>query len=109
MTILVLCWESNLCNTLGFYAQALRRRGVRLVCVGPEFPWNGDLDEWLRLCPERPSLIWHPEADVPFFALGSRDRGHSNSVFSGGYVSLHPSTNFVVHAVQSGLGVSSWI
>jgi hypothetical protein len=21
MTILVLCWESNLCNTLGFYAQ----------------------------------------------------------------------------------------
>jgi len=70
MTILVLCWESNLCNTLGFYAQALRRRGVRLVCVGPEFPWNGDLDEWLRLCPERPSLIWHPEADVPFLPWG---------------------------------------
>jgi hypothetical protein len=70
MTILVLCWESNLCNTLGFYAQALRRRGVRLVCAGPEFRWNGDLDEWLRLCPERPSLIWHPEADVPFLPWG---------------------------------------
>jgi hypothetical protein len=70
MTILVLCWESNLCNTLGLYAQALRRRGVRLVCAAPEFAWNGDLDAWLRLCPERPSLIWHPDADVPFLPWG---------------------------------------
>src|SRR5580704_16235701 len=57
MTILVLCWESNLCNTLGFYAQAFRRRGVRLVCAGPEFLWNGNVGEWLRLCPEKPALI----------------------------------------------------
>ena len=70
MTILVLCWESNLCNTLGFYARALRRRGVRLVCAGPEFALNGNLEEWLRLCPERPSLIWHPESDVPFLPWG---------------------------------------
>jgi Glycosyl transferases group 1 len=70
MTILVLCWESNLCNTLGFYAQAFRRRGVRLVCAGPEFPWNGNVGEWLRLCPEKPALIWHPEADVPFLPWG---------------------------------------
>ena len=70
MTILVLCWESNLCNTLGFYARALRRRGVRLVCAGPEFALNGNLEDWLRLCPERPSLIWHPESDVPFLPWG---------------------------------------
>jgi hypothetical protein len=70
MTILVLCWESNLCNTLGFYARALRRRGVRLVCAAPEFALNGNLDEWLRLCPEKPSLIWHPESDVPFLPWG---------------------------------------
>src|ERR1700720_2958163 len=70
MTILALCWESNLCNTLGFYARALRRRGVRLVCADPKFARNGDLDEWLRLCPERPSLIWHPESDVPFLPWG---------------------------------------
>jgi hypothetical protein len=70
MTILVLCWESNLCNTLGFYARAFRRRGVRLVCAAPEFALNGNLDDWLRLCPERPSLIWHPEADVPFLPWG---------------------------------------
>jgi hypothetical protein len=70
MTILVLCWESNLCNTLGFYAQAFRRRGVRLVCAGPDFSRNGNLDEWLKLCPEKPSLILHPEADVPFLPWG---------------------------------------
>jgi len=73
MTILVLCWESNLCNTLGFYAQAFRRRGIQLVCAGPEFRWNGNLGDWLRLCPEKPALIWHPEADVPFLPWGLAD------------------------------------
>jgi Glycosyl transferases group 1 len=70
MTILVLCWEGNLCGTLGFYAQAFRRRGVQLVCAAPGFPWNGNLEEWLKLCPETPSLILHPEADVPFLPRG---------------------------------------
>ena len=27
-------------------------------------------DEWLRMCPERPSLIWHPESDVPYLPWG---------------------------------------
>jgi hypothetical protein len=70
MTILVLCEEGNLCNMLAHYAAALRGRGVRLVCADPKFARNGDLDEWLRLCPERPSLIWHPESDVPFLPWG---------------------------------------
>jgi hypothetical protein len=70
MTILVLCREDNLCNMLARYAEAFRRRGIRLVCADPKFPWNGKIDEWLRLCPERPSLIWHPEADAPFLPWG---------------------------------------
>jgi glycosyltransferase involved in cell wall biosynthesis len=70
MTILVLCGEGNLCNMLARYAEAFRRRGIRLVCADPGFERNGTLDEWLRLCPERPSLIWHPESDVPFLPWG---------------------------------------
>jgi hypothetical protein len=70
MTILVLCGEGNLCNMLAHYAEALRRQGVRLVCADPKFARNGNLDEWLRLCPERPSLIWHPESDVPYLPWG---------------------------------------
>jgi hypothetical protein len=70
MTILVLCREDNLCNTLAHYAEAFRRRGVRLVCANPKFARNGDLNEWLRSCPERPSLIWHPESDVPYLPWG---------------------------------------
>jgi hypothetical protein len=70
MTILVLCREDNLCNTLACYARAIRRRGVRLVCVKSGFPFNGALQDLLRLCPERPSLILHPEADVPYLPWG---------------------------------------
>jgi hypothetical protein len=70
MTILVLCWEGNLCNTLGFYAKALRKRGIQVVCAGADFTWNSPLQKWLQLCPERPALILHPEADVPFLPWG---------------------------------------
>jgi hypothetical protein len=70
MTILVLCQEGNLCNMLARYAEAFRKRGIRLVCADPKFAWNENLDEWLRLCPERPSLIWHPESDAPFLPWG---------------------------------------
>jgi hypothetical protein len=34
------------------------------------FPFNGVLQDLLRLCPERPSLILHPEADVPYLPWG---------------------------------------
>ncbi|MBZ5700734.1 MAG: glycosyltransferase [Acidobacteriia bacterium] len=70
MTILVLCREDNLCNTLACYARALRRRGVRLVCMETGFPFNGALQDCLSLCPEHPSLILHPEADVPYLPWG---------------------------------------
>jgi hypothetical protein len=64
MTISAPGQESNLCPTLGFRALAFRRRGVRLFCAGPALALN--LDEWLHPCPERPSLIRHPESDMPF-------------------------------------------
>ena len=70
MTILVLCREDNLCNTLACYARAIRRSGVRLVCLERGFPFNGALQNLLCLCPERPSLILHPEADVPYLPWG---------------------------------------
>jgi hypothetical protein len=70
MTILMLCWEGNLCNTLGFYAKAFRKRGIHVVCARGDFAWNTPLDRWLPLCPEHPALILHPEADVPFLPWG---------------------------------------
>lgn len=70
MTILVLCLEDNLCNTLACYARAIRRSGVQLVCVRKGFPLNGTLEDLLGLCPERPSLILHPEADMPYLPWG---------------------------------------
>ncbi len=70
MTILVLCREDNLCNALADYARAFRRAGVQLVCAPRGFPLNGDLRELLRLCPETPVLILHPESDFPLMPLG---------------------------------------
>lgn len=70
MTILVLCREDNLCNTLACYARAIRRSGMRLVCVERDFPINGAIQDLLHLCSEQPSLILHPEADVPYLPWG---------------------------------------
>lgn len=70
MIILVLCREENLCNLLACYARAMRRNGVRLVCVDTAFPFNGAIEDLLGLCPEPPSLIMHPEADAPYLPWG---------------------------------------
>lgn len=70
MTILVLCRESNLCNNLACYAEGLRRRGVQLVCMEERFSFDIDLQDCLRLCPEPPSLILHPESDMPYLPWG---------------------------------------
>lgn len=59
-----------MCNNLACYAAGLRRRGVKLVCMQEGFPFNGDLQDCLRLCPEPPSLILQPEADVPYLPWG---------------------------------------
>lgn len=68
--ILFLCTEDDLWHRPFSYAQAFRRRGIRVVCVEKGFPFNGNLQDCLRLCPERPSLILHPEAASPYLPLG---------------------------------------
>src|SRR5215471_11197954 len=70
MTILFLCTEDDLSYRPLSYAQAFRRRGIPVVCVEKGFPVNGDLQDCLRLCPERPSLIIHPEAASPYLPSG---------------------------------------
>jgi hypothetical protein len=81
MTILVLCQEDNLCNMLACYARAIRRSGVQLICVKRGFPLNGTLQDLLRLCPEQPSLILHPEADVPYLPWGLAEVGIPTACF----------------------------
>jgi hypothetical protein len=70
MTILFLCLEEDLWHRLASYAQAFRRRGIRVVCLERGFSFNGDLQDCLKLCPERPSLILQPEAGSPYLPWG---------------------------------------
>lgn len=70
MTILFLCTEEDLQYRPCSYAQAFRRQDIRVVCVKRGFPFNGDLQDCLSLCPERPSLILHPEAVSPYLPSG---------------------------------------
>src|SRR5713226_5561982 len=70
MTILVLCRERDLCHLLADYARAFRQAAVRIVCVPAGFPFNGDLRELLKLCPEPPILILHPESGLPVLPGG---------------------------------------
>ena len=68
--ILFLCTDDDLWHRPSAYAQAFRRRGIPVVCLRKGFPVNGDLQECLRLCPERPSLILHPEAVSAYLPWG---------------------------------------
>lgn len=55
---------------LAGYARAIRRRGIQLLCIERGFPFNGRLSDLLERCAERPFLILHPEADVPYMPWG---------------------------------------
>ena len=68
--ILFLCTDDDLWHRPSSYAQAFRRRGVPVACLRKGFPANCDLEECLRLCPERPSLILHPEGVSPCLPRG---------------------------------------
>lgn len=70
MTILCLCREDNLCWEPRGYARAFRRRGIRVQCVDWGTPPNADIRSLIRLCPERPFLIWKPETDFPLLPRG---------------------------------------
>lgn len=70
MTILVLCREEDLIGTSAGILRALRRRGIHLVFTDRRFLSNGDLRFLLERCPERPSLILHPEVGRPLLPWG---------------------------------------
>src|SRR5712692_1756655 len=70
MTILCLCREDNLTNTLAEYARAIRACGVRLECVEWGTPLNADLGDLLKPCAEEPAAILHPESDFPLLPQG---------------------------------------
>ena len=70
MMILFLCTDDDLFHRPSSYAHAFRRLGISVVCVRSGSPVNVELQECLRLSPERPSLILHPEAASPYLPWG---------------------------------------
>jgi hypothetical protein len=61
MTILALWREEDTDQKLPAFARAFLRRGTRIIFVQASFPQNGNLNQLLERCPERPDLILHPE------------------------------------------------
>ena len=70
MIILVLSLQKELLRESNAYARAFHRKGFCIVGVEMGFPLNGDLSQLLRLCPEQPSLILHPESATPYLPSG---------------------------------------
>jgi len=61
MTILFLCPETDLVREVGAYANAFRRRGIRVAYIDGACPLNVDLEQLFQRCPERPDLVLHVE------------------------------------------------
>jgi len=70
MTILILCREDNVVKEPAGYVRALQRNGITLTFLPAGTPPNAELSSMLKQCPERPALILHPEADVPYLPWG---------------------------------------
>src|SRR5438046_1464844 len=64
MTILTLWREECTSQELPAFARAFLRSGNRVVVVHASFPPNGNLNQLLERCPERPTLILHPEFPI---------------------------------------------
>ncbi len=69
MTILALWREEDIAQKLPAFARAFLRRGNRVVGVHASFPPNGNLNQLLERCTERPALILHPEY-IPIMPWG---------------------------------------
>jgi hypothetical protein len=52
------------------YAAAFRRQGIEFFCAGDDVPPDAQLEDFLRLCPERPSCVLHFESGHPVLPLG---------------------------------------
>jgi hypothetical protein len=64
VSVLFLCKEQELEKERRGYALALRQHGG-LYCVPDDFPVDGTIQELLRLLPDQPRLIVHPDPPTP--------------------------------------------
>ncbi len=70
MLILFLCRPGDLFREPLGYARAFERRGIKLAYAEDSFPPNGDLQDFLARCPEKPLLVLQPETRFPLFPRG---------------------------------------
>jgi hypothetical protein len=70
MTILCLCPEFCHWKLIPGYAAAFRRRDIEFFCVKETLPFDSQLEDILRLCPEPPSWIFHFESGLPLLPQG---------------------------------------
>ena len=62
MLIVCLCPESYHWKLIPGYAAAFRRRNIEFFCISDTLPSDISLDEVLKLCPRKPSYIFHFES-----------------------------------------------
>lgn len=73
MNILFLCRKKDLGWAQSAFARALERRGISLTFVDDDVSLDEDVLKLLANCPERPSLILHPELTFPILPQGLTD------------------------------------
>jgi hypothetical protein len=69
MAVVCLCRERYHWLLIPGYAAAFRRRGIEFFCAN-DVPFDTELEEILRQCPERPSYVLHFESGRPILPLG---------------------------------------
>jgi glycosyltransferase involved in cell wall biosynthesis len=70
MLILCLCPERYHWKLIPGYAAAFRRLGIEFFCVGEGLPFDAPTQEILKLCPGRPTWIFHFESGLPLLPQG---------------------------------------
>ncbi|HXX17486.1 MAG TPA: glycosyltransferase [Candidatus Eremiobacteraceae bacterium] len=70
MLIVCLCPESYHWKLIPGYAAAFRRRNIEFFCISDTLPSDISLDEVLKLCPRKPSYIFHFESALPLLPQG---------------------------------------
>jgi Glycosyl transferases group 1 len=70
MLILCLCPEQYHWKLIPGYAEAFRGLGIEFFCTGDQLRFDAPLDEVLKLCPSRPSWIFHFESGLPLLPQG---------------------------------------
>jgi Glycosyl transferases group 1 len=70
MLIVCLCPEFYHWKLIPGYAAAFRRRDIEFFCVSDTLPSDISLEEVLKLCPRKPSYIFHFESALPLLPQG---------------------------------------